>query len=95
MFRTTNRYRHPTSRAPAQAGIYHQRAPSLNQDSCLRRNDGVVCFALPTDIVIPLAASLRRQGSTISAHQALTKIPAYAGMTALCVSHYQQISSSH
>ncbi|WP_353497625.1 hypothetical protein [Vibrio sp. CB1-14] len=74
-------YRHPTSRAPAQAGIYHQRTPSLNQDSCLRRNDGAACFALPTDIVIPLAARLRRQGSTISAHQASTKIPVFTGMT--------------
>ncbi|MGR5503052.1 hypothetical protein ACQKP3_20180 [Vibrio sp. DNB22_10_4] len=77
--------RHPTSRAPAQAGIYHQRTPSLNQDSCLRRNDSVVCFVLPADIVIPLAARLRRQGSTTSAHQASTKIPVCTGMTALRV----------
>ncbi|MGR5287443.1 hypothetical protein ACP3V5_19160 [Vibrio maritimus] len=27
---------------PAQAGIYHQRTPSFNQDSCLHRNDGAI-----------------------------------------------------
>ncbi|MGR5094933.1 hypothetical protein ACPV5O_16870 [Vibrio maritimus] len=38
-------YRHPANIViPAQAGIYHQRAPSLNQDSCLHRNDGAARF---------------------------------------------------
>ncbi|GAL22049.1 hypothetical protein JCM19235_2743 [Vibrio maritimus] len=44
------------------------------------------------NIVIPLAARLRRQGSTISVHQASTKIPVFTGMTAVCVSHNQQPS---